>query len=224
MSAPAQPLGQRRSTSSRIPKLIGWAALAILVIAMILNTKFLTADEAAELVPQPFDAVAFVDENWDTTVSTLQTEGTDINTLAAAVAADPAAACQEYGAAGGSAGSCAFPVTAVGTVESADDRFITVNVADLPGGATVRIPVGTTLNGTPVRDAAGYKFSDFPGQTQYQQVSNEFKARMQADVVGTLDVAALTGQQVSIVGAYSIPGPSTSYIIQPVEITEGGAS
>lgn len=218
MSAPAAAVKARQPGKSAVARFAPLAVLAILIIAMVMNTKFLTKSEAEELVPKPFDAKTFVDENFDKTITTLETKGTDLVELAPAVAADKAAACTQFGVDLG-AGSCAFPVKATGTVTAVDSNFINLTVPGLPEGTIVRVPVGTALNGTPVRDAAGYKFADFPGQTQYQQVSNEFKAAIQSKVLAEADPANLTGKQVSIVGAYALPGPATAFTIQPMKIT-----
>lgn len=219
-AAPATSQALERQSRSSVNKFIPLGLFLVLLLAMVLNTKFLSASEAEALTPKPFDAKTFVAENFDKTAATLGEKATDLGTVATAVVADSAGACTTYGVDLGS-GSCAFAVTATGVVESADADWITVKVTGLPPDTTMRIPLGTALNGTPVRDAAGYKFADFPGQTQYQQVSNEFKAAIKANVLDKLDTAALIGKTITVVGAYSIPGPKTSFNVQPMKITEG---
>jgi predicted lipoprotein len=221
MSAPALARPQSRTTGKN--SLMKWipAALAIvLLVAMAMSTKFLTAQEAADLQPKVFDAKEWAAENYDKAIETLSAKGTDLPVLAPAVLADPAAAAQQYGRDMGN-GSYAFPVKVTGTVESADANFMILTVAGMPEGSVVRIPLGTAINGTPVRDAAGYKFADFPGQTQYQQAANELKAKMTTDVIGKLQPASMTGKTITVIGAYSLPGAANSYIVQPMKITEG---
>jgi hypothetical protein len=193
MSAPALARPQSRTTGKN--SLMKWipAALAIvLLVAMAMSTKFLTAQEAADLQPKVFDAKEWAAENYDKAIETLSAKGTDLPVLAPA-----------------------------GTVESADANFMILTVAGMPEGSVVRIPLGTAINGTPVRDAAGYKFADFPGQTQYQQAANELKAKMTTDVIGKLQPASMTGKTITVIGAYSLPGAANSYIVQPMKITEG---
>jgi predicted lipoprotein len=61
-------------------------------------------------------------------------------------------------------------------------------------------------------------FSKFQGQTDFQSVANEIKARILADVLGPVDVASLKGKKVTVTGAYSSGGPAKSFIIQPVSL------
>ena len=104
MTRPTSPLGARR----RGP-LVTAGALVVLLLAMVVSTKFLTPSEAEALRPQQFEAKSYVAENFDKVVQTLTEKGTDLSTLAPAVDADPAAA----GAASGvdmGGGKFAFPV------------------------------------------------------------------------------------------------------------------
>lgn len=221
MTAPALDRGTSATRASSIARFIPAVLAVVLLAAMLFSTKFLTAAEVEAITPKPFNAAEFVATNYDKALATVTDKGTDLTTLAPAVLADKAAAAEQYHGVNLGAGSYAFPVKATGTVKSADANFIILDVANMPPGSTVRIPVGAALNGTPVRDAAGYKFADFPGQTQYQQVANEFKTKMAADVLSTLDPAALTGKTLTVVGAYSLPGAANSYIIQPMQVTQG---
>ena len=89
----------------------------------------------------------------------------------------------------------------------------------VPKGDTVRIPVGSAVSGTPIRDASGFMtFSDFPGQTDFQNVANELKLKIAADVVGPLDPSSLKGKNVTVVGAFSTGGPANAFLVQPASI------
>lgn len=213
MTRHPSPLGARR----RGP-LVTAGAVVLLLLAMVVSTKFLTPSEAEALRPRKFEAKTYVAENFEKVVQTLTQEATDLSTLARAVDEDPAAA----GAASGvdmGGGKFAFPVRASGTVASVDERFIELTVAGVPEGDTVRIPISNAVSGTPIRDAAGFMtFSDFPGQTDFQNVANELKVKVLADVVGAVDTASLEGRQVTVVGAFSTGGPKGSYLVQPVTI------
>lgn len=202
---------------SRRP-LVALAALVAVLVAMVVSTKFVTPEEAQSLRPQVFEAKSYVAENFPKVVQTLRDNGTDLGTLASAVEADPAAAGGQYGVDVGS-GKFAFPVTFTGQVTSVDDRFMEVAVDGVPEGDTVRVPLGNTVSGTPIRDATGFMtFSDFPGQTDFQNVANELKITVLADVLGKLDTASLEGSTVSVVGAYSTGGPKSSFLVQPVQV------
>jgi predicted lipoprotein len=209
-----------RASSQAVKTLVGAAVLVAVVVAMVLGTKFVTPEEAAALNPAAFDAKVFADENFPKVVADLTEKATDITVLAPAVAKDPAVAGEQYGADIGS-GRFAFPVKATGTVTEVDANFMLLSVPGLAAQEQVRVPVGAALNGTPVRDAPGtITFGDFVGQTDFQAVANEFKLKMQSEVLGAVDPPSLTGKQITVVGAYASGGPPNSYIIQPVSIEE----
>lgn len=194
------------------------AGLVVLLVAMVVSTRFVTPQEAQALRPRVFEASSYVAENFPKITQTLQEKGTDLGTLAPAVVADPAAAGKEYGVDVGS-GKFAFPVKVTGTVATVDNGFLELTVAGVPADVTVRVPVANAVSGTPIRDATGFMtFSDFPGQTDFQNVANEIKVKVLADVVGTLDPASLKGKQVIVVGAYSTGGPKSSFLVQPVSV------
>jgi predicted lipoprotein len=204
--------GRSRTVRRLAPPLV----LVALLVAMFLDTKFLSPKEAAALNPAAFSAGAYVEKSWPDVVATLTEKGTDIATLAPAIDKDPAVAGKRYGVDVGS-GTFAFPVKATGTVGEVDKDFMVVKIPGVPERDTVRLPLGAAITGTPVRDATGsMTFSDFEGQTDFQSVANQLKITMVKDVVGPLKPATLKGKRVSIVGAYSTGGPPNSFIIQPV--------
>lgn len=210
-----------RSTSSRSPvlrRLLPPAAVVLLIAAMLADTTYLSPEEAAAVNPPPFEASVYVDEKFPEIAALIQEQATDITELAPAVAADPAAAAETSGTVVGG-GRYGFPVSATGTVASVDEDFIVLDVPGLPAGTVVRVPLGRALSGTPVRDVTGtIGFGDFPGQSAYQSVANEFALRMQSEVLAPVDPPTLQGQEITVVGAYVTGGPTESYLIQPVSI------
>ena len=206
----------RRSGLTR--KLVTLAAAVVILVMMVLNTKFLTPGEAAKLNPAAFSAKTYVKDNFKRITATLTSKATDIVVLAPAVGKDLAAAGKQYGVSVGS-GKFAFPVKATGAVSEVDSNFMVLTVPGVPGGDTIRVPLGAAVSGTPVRDASGdMTFSKFSGQTDFQSVANEVKVKILADVLGSIDAASLKGKKVNVVGAYSSGGPAKSFIIQPVSI------
>jgi len=199
--------------------LVASAAVLALIVAMVLSTKFLSPQEAAALNPPEFNAKTYADENFPKVVRVLTDKATDITVLAPAVNEDPAAAGKQYGTDTGS-GRFAFAVKATGTVAEADADFILLQVPGLPTKDEVRIPLGAAVSGTPVRDAPGtITFSDFVGQTDFQSVANQLKAKLQSEVTSKLDPKSVKGKTLTVVGAWSSGGPPRSYIIQPVSVT-----
>lgn len=208
-----------RSRRSRLTrKLVTLAGAVVILAMMLLNTKFLSHGDAAKLNPAAFSAKSYVKDNFAKIGATLGRKATDVVVLAPAVDKDLAAAGKQYGVNVGS-GKFAFPVKATGTVAEVDTRFMVLTVPGVPGGDTIRIPLGSTVSGTPVRDATGdMTFSQFQGQTDFQSVANEIKAKILADVIGPLDPTSLKGKKISVTGAFSSGGPPRSFIIQPVSV------
>ena len=206
----------RPSRSGR--KLIMVAAVAALAVAMAMSTRFLTPAEAEAINPAPFNSQTYAKDAFPKVTAKIKETAVDLVLLVPAVRADPAAAGAKYGHDLGS-GSYAFPVKATGKVTSVDADFAVLEVAGIPAGSTVRIPLAAAISGSPVRDATGIiTFGDFVDQTDFQSVANQFKLRIQTDVIAKLDVAALMGKQLTVFGAYSTIGAANSYIIQPVSI------
>ena len=212
--------GQVRRRKARRRSAVVIGAAVVLLAAMLVSTRYYTPAQVRAFNPPAFEAGAYVEQNFPKITANLTDEATSIATLAPAVDADPAAAGEQYGVDQGS-GAFAFPVSAQGTVASVDANFAVLTVDGVPEGDTVRIPLGAALNGTPVRDADGLAFGDFPGQTDYQNVANELKLTMQSQVLQPADLAGKQGRQVSVVGAYASGGPPNSFIIQPVSIEAG---
>jgi predicted lipoprotein len=202
-------------------RIAGIAAVIILVTAMALDTTFLTPQAAAALNPPPFNAETFATEQFPKVSATIRQKAIDLPTLAGAVAQDPVAAGRQYGQDLGS-GTYAFPVKATGTATEVDTNFVRLAVDGVPEGSSVRIPLGAAVSGTPIRDATGeIRFGDFTGQTEFQSVANQFKLRIQQDVIAKLDPKSLQGKKVTVYGAWATGGPPRSFLIQPVSIEAG---
>jgi predicted lipoprotein len=204
---------------SRRPKWLVPAVLgAALLLLVVLNTKFVSAEEYARLNPPRFSADTYARKKFPKITKLVSQQATDIRELAPAVDRDVSAAGEKYGHDLGS-GQWSFAVKAHGKVKRVDDDFVLLDVPDVPSGTEVRIPLGPALNGTPIRDCTGsIEFGDFSGQTDYQSVANQFKLIMQRDVIGKLDREGLKGKELSVEGAWSTGGPPKSYIIQPTKI------
>jgi predicted lipoprotein len=208
-------------TSHRLVRRLFWPVVLIAIaIAMIANTKVLTADEASAVNPAAFDAALYVAEEYPSVVDAVTSDAVEL----AEVAADPDAAGEKYGNPAGT-DKYAIPVTATGVATAVDGNFITLAVEGLPGGSDVRVAIGSGINGTALRDVTGtVKFADFANQTDYQQVANEFKTLTATGVVASIDAAAITGQTITVVGiVVTNSGPEGTFLLTPVSISEGRA-
>ena len=109
----------RGASPALVKRLVLVAALVVLVLAMVLNTKFLTPSEATALKPAAFNAKTYVQKNFPKITETLTSKATDVVVLVPAITKDEAAAGKQYGVDVGS-GKFAFPVKATGTVTEVD--------------------------------------------------------------------------------------------------------
>jgi predicted lipoprotein len=209
-------------TSSLLTKRVGFAAAAVvLVLVVVFDTKYLTAREVAKLNPPAFNAQTYGRQMFPKIAAKVKAEATDVTELAPAIDRDLAAAGKRYGHDLGS-GNFSFAMKATGTATQVDDAFVLLKVGGVPAGTEVRIPLGTALNGTPVRDCTGtISYGDFADQTDYQSAANQFKLRMQQDVLAKLDKKGLKGKKVTVEGGWNTGGPPRSYIIQPTSIAVG---
>jgi predicted lipoprotein len=212
-----------QSSPSRF-RLIAGVLLAVLVVLMVLNTRFLTPAEVAAIAPKPFDPVQTAADLWARAQTDLAAQAAPAGEVIPAVQSDVKGAAAQYNAVSPGENSYVFPVTATGTVTEASDTSLRLQVPGVPADTPVLVPLGTALNGTVVRDVMGFKFADAPGQTQFQYVGDELKKLMQAEVQALGDPAALQGKTVTVVGAMSVVAtgntvPTAKPVnIQPVSI------
>lgn len=218
-TAPAASTRPQRTPRSRLARnLVLAAVVAGLVLLVVLDTKYVTPAEFARLNPPAFSADTYARDTFPKIAARVSADATDITELAPAVDRDLASAGKRFGQDLGS-GNFSFAVKASGTATRVDDDFVLLAARGVPKGTEVRIPLGAALNGTPVRDCTGsISFGDFEGQTDYQSVANQFKLRMQEDVLSKLDRKGLEGKRVTVEGGWNTGGPPASYIIQPTSI------
>lgn len=212
------------STRRRVA-LLAWvlAAVALLVL-IVLNTKVLTAEEAASVNPDRFDAAVYAEEAFPGIVEGIAEQAIDIVEIAQPVLDDPSAAGAEYGNIAGT-DKYAISIEATGTVAQADANFLVLTVEGMPAGTEVRVALAQAVNGTALRDALGdIAFKDFRNQTDYQQVANEFKTLAIAAIGEQVDPAAVVGTRVTVTGVFvTKTGPDGSFIITPVSVVEAAA-
>ena len=217
-----------RNISLSRPKLIGALVLVALIVAMVLNTRFVTPKELASLGPQTFDPEATAAELFEKASAELPQDAKPLPEVVRGIQKDPKAAAEELDAVRANAGTVVFKVTATGTVTQASPDAIQLKVDGVPTQTTVIVPLTVAVNGTALRDAMGFKFADAPGQSAFQFVGDELKTLMQAEAKkGLADPAAAKGKQVTVVGVITVPddgspAPAAKPVnIQPVTVRVG---
>jgi predicted lipoprotein len=207
-----------QSSPSRF-RLIAGALLAVLVVLMALNTKFLTPEEVASIAPKAFDPVQSAADIWSKAQSDLPAQAAPAGEVIPAFQSDVKGAGAKYHAVSPNENSFVFPVTLTGTVTEASATSLKLQVPGVPTATPVLVPLSTGLNGTVVRDLMGFKFADAPGQTQFQFVGDELKKLMTTEVQALGDPATLQGKSVTVVGAVNVAATgNTVPVPKPVNV------
>jgi len=209
-------------------RLVGAVLLVALLVAMALNTKFLTPAEVAAIAPKPFDPAQIATDLYARAQQELPERAQPLGEVVPALQTDVRAAAEKYEATVPAEGSYVFPVEFTGTVADASDANLRVEVEGVPSQTPVTIPLSTAVNGTVVRDAMGFKFADAPGQTDYQYVGDELKKLMLARIESTVtDPGSLRGKEVTVIGAVGVQATGSTVPrakplnVQPVSIEVG---
>jgi predicted lipoprotein len=200
MPSPRRTFGRNR--------LIGLGLLIVLLVAMVLNTKFLTPEQRAEAGPTVFDPQATAAGLFAKAKTDLPGQAQPLSEVLSAVLADPKAAATKFKAVSPAEGAYVFPVTTTATVREGSDANLQLTVPGVTG-TPVLVPLSTAVNGSVLRDAMGFKFADAPGQTDYQYVGDELKKLILADVQSSVaDPASFKGKKVTVVGVISVLSPT----------------
>lgn len=215
---------QLTQTSPARFRLVAVALVAVLAVLMVLNTKFLTPAEVAQIAPKPFDPAQTAADLWSRAQADLPTQAAPMGEVVTAYQKDVKGAAAKYKAVSPNENAYDFPVKLTGTVVEASPTALKVQVPGVPVQTPVSVPLSTGLNGTIIRDAMGFKFAQAPGQTDFQYVGDELRKLQTTEVQKLGDVASLQGKQVDITGVVSVlatgntvplPKPVT---VQPVAV------
>lgn len=216
------PTGVRRVSA----RLVGATALVVLVVAMLLNTKFLTPEQVAAIAPKPFDPAQTAAGLWAEAQSEVPGRAAPLAELLPALQTDVKGAAAKYQAGSPNENAYVFPVTTQATVTQVTDTALQLQVPGLPPQPPVFVPLGTAVNGTVVRDAMGFTFAQAPDQARYQYVGDELKKLMLAQLA-TEQANQLQGKQITVVGVLNVIAPSNAVpaakpvSIQPITIKAG---
>lgn len=168
--------------------------------------------------PEAFDAVAFVDANWDEIEATIRNQSVDLSEVLSAIATDAegrvakddlTTVTEQYGLI--TAGEAhVYLVRATGTVSALDTDSsvgtLQVELDGYGGPTVVEVYIGPRIpsDESSIRDAVGFiSFGDFRDQTEYGRVASEINGRV-VDMLATVDPEELEGTRVTVFGAMTI--------------------
>jgi len=169
-----------------------------------------------------FDATSFIEQAWTRIIAEASRNAMDVLTARRSVAG--------LGRSGAPGRKSVF-VKATGTVTAIDRRsrvgLARMRVAVGPAGE-VAIQIGPVIRGTALRDATSFiRFNDFANQFEFAAVSNALHERVLRDVVGRLDLDALTGTPVTVIGATTLQAgtPADAVLdIVPIQLQIAGGA
>jgi predicted lipoprotein len=200
------------------PRWIGLAAVVALVAAILLSTEYRSADEPASAQQKKFDPAAYGAETYQNkVVPAIEQGATPLPELIAALTADKEAAGQKYGHRQGT-GPYSFAVKGEGTAGKVTGNLLAVTGTGLPGQTRISIQVGPAINGTALRDAAGFiTFGQFLNQVEYADAATALNNEMRTTLLSTLDPSTMDGKKITFTGAFSFITPAV-ITITPIAI------
>jgi predicted lipoprotein len=202
---------------SRRRRIVIAAVALALVAAVALDTKVVRIGSEEDMAEAGFSPEAFGEETFPMVKESILSRAVDAATLSEAVAADKAAAAEQYGVAAGI--GAVIPVKFSGVVGEGKSGIYNVAVDGMAGETKIRMQTGPAINGTDLRDATGeIKFGDFKNQIEYQNAGAAINDAMKTAVLAGVDTASLQGKTVSVVGAFTLVNPK-NWLVTPVEIT-----
>jgi predicted lipoprotein len=219
MSDSASTHSRRTTERRRIPgKAIVWGLIALVVVAMALDTTYRDADDKITSGGrEAFDADKFGKENFaPKIVPALEKKAVDITELLPALRKDEDAASQQYGHREGNS-PFTFPVRGEGIAGKPESGLMPVEIKGL-SGTKVSVQIGPAINGTALRDATGLiQFNQFVNQVEYAEAATALNNQVKAQVLNPLDPKSLAGKKVSFLGAFTLLAP-TNVVITPAAL------
>jgi predicted lipoprotein len=215
MSTSPRAAGSPRRMSARV---VGGVLLLALLVAMAFSTKYVSASAPVPGEAEEFDAAAYGEENYASTVKpAIEEDPVDLATLVPLLDEDPDAAGEQYGKRQGTS-PYTYSVTLTGTAGEPAGGLMPVTVPGVPKSTRIAVQVGPAINGTALRDATGLvSFNDFVNQVEYADAATALNTEMKADLLEGLDPASLVGQEVTVVGATAPLNPEV-ITVTPVSI------
>jgi predicted lipoprotein len=221
MSASAAPGARAPARRSISPRVIGIALVVVVVAAMALDTTYKKAGETTATGREAFDPARYGQETYPKAVAAIEDAAVPLRELVAAIREDPDAAGEQYGKRQGTS-PYTFSTTAEGVAGKPEGGLMPVRVKGVPEGTTVSLQIGPAINGTAVRDAAGFiEFGQFTNQVEYAAAATALNEQVKQQVLAGVDRDALDGQRVSFTGAFSSLTPDV-ITITPIKLEEAG--
>ncbi|MGB4779026.1 DUF2291 family protein [Microbacterium sp.] len=207
----------RRPLSAAAKRGIWIGVVALVLLGIVLGTKVVPSDDPLAQGAVDFDPATFGVEHFPEVQAAVVDKAVDAETLAAAIAADPAAAEEEYAVQ--SSGGPVYSVTFTGVVGEGQAGMYPVTVDGVPDDLLIRVQTGPAINGTELRDATGeIAFGQFKNQIDFQNAAAALNDELKTAVLADVDTANLTGKTIEVTGAFTLVNPA-AWLVTPVELS-----
>lgn len=173
-----------------------------------------TREESAKA---SFDADQVIETFWNDRLRSVSAEAVDLDTLRAALRADPKGAIERFGHRLGMSTKSSFFVAGSGTIEEVTNRAIEISLSE---GGTVSIRTGPVFGNT-LRDATGvFNVSDYSNSQEFNALSTEINRRVEERVIPGLREMATKGKRVRFAGAFELT--DSNPIVEQVKLVPVG--
>ena len=195
---------------------IGIGAVAVLLVAMMLDTKVVKIGSSADIEEGVFSPAAYGAAQFTKVQAAVVARAVDAATLATAIAKDQDAAGKQYGVPADAGPEIAVKFT--GKFGSQDSGVYDVAVPGVPDGVHITVQTGPAIIGTDLRDATGkVTFGQFHNQIEYQNAGAALNTTMKKTVLSKLDTSKLGGKTVAVVGVFQLTDPD-NWQVTPVKM------
>ena len=208
--------------SALTPRLIGIGLAVLLVAAMALDTTYKDSDAPKTTAGgrEAFAPAKYGAKTYPKAVAALEKEAQPLTELVPAMRKDLDAAGEQFGHREGSS-PYSFATKGEGVAGETKSGLMRVRVAGVPKSTTVSLQVGPAINGTAIRDAAGFiNFNQFVNQVDFADAATALNSQVKAKVLKGIDPKSLKGKTVGFTGAFTALGP-TVVTITPVKLETG---
>lgn len=186
----------------------------VLLAAMVWDTKIVQIGSEQDARTAGFSPEAFGAAEFPGIRDAVTERAVDAQTLADAIAADKAAAIEQYGTPTSIGGI--FAVSFTGIAGEGRSGIFPVTVDGMGDEPLIRVQTGPAINGTDLRDVTGnITFGQFTNQIEYQNAGAALNNTVKTEVLAGLDQDSLTGKTVQVVGVFNLVNPK-SWLITPV--------
>ncbi|MDR1237532.1 MAG: DUF2291 domain-containing protein [Propionibacteriaceae bacterium] len=219
----------KKNTERWLKPLIVFVALAVVLTAMFLNTKFISAQDIESITGKQFSAKEYAEANFEKIAATVIEKAQPATVLYETIQADQSGkddAGELFGNRDSVGAAWAFPVSLTGVAGKVNEGSgqLPVTVEGFPEKPQLLIQTGPAMIGSALRDVTGeITFGLFLNQTEYQNVGQELNDQVRSGILKDVKAVDWEGKTITVIGTFLLDAQSKSkWLIMPVQIQVEG--